>query len=324
VRAACFGLLLAGLSRFVSLQNHPIKLVIAGIYALWGLRQFQAKAYSQGIGDNADLTIPFMLLPGSLLRYCLLRPMKLAVNGTDVALEIALAPEGPRWCVNLSGGYHHARSEGGGGFCFFNDTALALQKQIKKNPKFNTLIIDLDFHCGDGNADFASKYPDNVTIIDIYGGKDYPFGFSRSVELEKSIKYPNPIVTNNYLWNEKRPNPIIKGVKTSDWYCDLVREKFRKVQGRHFDCIIFNAGTDVYENDELGSFMGLTKDQIIDRDQIVFEFARDNKIPIVQVLSGGYNKERGAEIVFGCLLKSHQIMQPKQIESGSTQTCIQQ
>jgi histone deacetylase 11 len=309
IRAAGFGILLAGLSQFVNLGNHRIKLIIAGIYALWGLRPFQAKAYSQGLGDNDGLKIPFMLLPGPLLRYCFLRPMKLAVNGTAMALEKALDPNNPKFCVNLSGGYHHARSAGGGGFCFFNDTALALKEQIKKNKDFKALIIDLDFHCGDGNADFASKYRDNVTIIDIYGGKSYPLDFIRSVDLEKLITYANPIVERKTLfWDSDRPNSVLKGEKNSHWYCNLVRQNLEKVSAQHFDCIIFNAGTDVYEHDELGSFMGLTKQQIINRDQIVFEFAKEQKIPIIQVLSGGYNKQMGAEIVADCLINSYRIM----------------
>jgi hypothetical protein len=69
IRAVGFFLFLALLSRFVHLGNHPIKLIILGIYALWGLRPFQAQAYSQGIADNPGLMIPFMLLPGPLLRY---------------------------------------------------------------------------------------------------------------------------------------------------------------------------------------------------------------------------------------------------------------
>ncbi len=308
LRAAGLSFFSACLSRFVNLSNHPLKLVIFSIYALWGLRPFQARAYSQGLADCNSLTIPFMLLPGPLLRRCFLDPMKYAVNGTKIALEKALDPNGPGYCVNLSGGYHHARSAGGGGFCFLNDTALALRDQITKNKDFKALIIDLDFHCGDGNADFASKYPDNLTIIDIYGGNYYPFNLPGTVKLEKYITYPNP-VADYYVWDIDRPNPKVKDKKDSDWYLHLLQDNLEKVQNQHFDCIIFNAGTDVYEKDELGSFMGLTKEQIIARDAAVFQFAKHKQIPLVQVLSGGYNKQMGAEIVADCLINSYTLMQ---------------
>ena len=61
------------------------------------------------------------------------------------------------------------------------------------------------------------------------------------------------------------------------------------------DYVIYNAGTDIFYKDRLGK-MSLTKEGIIDRDEIVFSYVLDDNIPILMVLSGGYSPE-SAEII---------------------------
>lgn len=59
--------------------------------------------------------------------------------------------------------------------------------------------------------------------------------------------------------------------------------------------ILYNAGTDVIEGDPLGQ-CSITPEGIIKRDQIVFELAIQKDIPIVMVLSGGYQLSNAAVI----------------------------
>ena len=54
------------------------------------------------------------------------------------------------------------------------------------------------------------------------------------------------------------------------------------------DFVIYNAGTDCMVGDPLGE-LNLSEQGIIDRDELVFYFAYDvHKVPIVMLLSGGY------------------------------------
>ncbi len=53
-----------------------------------------------------------------------------------------------------------------------------------------------------------------------------------------------------------------------------------------FDVILYQAGADVHLDDPLGGV--LTTEQMIERDQIVFEAARAREIPIAWNLAGGY------------------------------------
>src|SRR3974390_3128430 len=70
----------------------------------------------------AALEIPMLRsLPGWLLRWRVLGPMKWAARGSVLAAQAALKNG---WSVNLSGGYHHAQPDHGEGFCVFSDIAL--------------------------------------------------------------------------------------------------------------------------------------------------------------------------------------------------------
>lgn len=54
------------------------------------------------------------------------------------------------------------------------------------------------------------------------------------------------------------------------------------------DLIIFVAGMDMYESDPKGGFM--SKKELIQRDKIVFNWAKNNNIPISWTLAGGYSE----------------------------------
>jgi histone deacetylase 11 len=51
--------------------------------------------------------------------------------------------------------------------------------------------------------------------------------------------------------------------------------------------IIYNAGTDCLEHDPLGN-LNISPEGIKMRDELMFLFALKRKIPIVMILSGGY------------------------------------
>ena len=66
--------------------------------------------------------------------------------------------------------------------------------------------------------------------------------------------------------------------------------------------IIFGAGTDIYEYDNMSSFR-ITKKGIIQRDKMVIKFAKENNIPLAIVLSGGYHKD-SADIIAESILSN--------------------
>ncbi|KAI5733092.1 hypothetical protein M8J76_007569 [Diaphorina citri] len=56
------------------------------------------------------------------------------------------------------------------------------------------------------------------------------------------------------------------------------------------DIIVYNAGTDVLLNDPLG-LLAISPQGIIRRDELVFMKARERRVPIVMLTSGGYLKQ---------------------------------
>lgn len=52
--------------------------------------------------------------------------------------------------MNLSGGYHHASFNSGGGFCVYPDISLMVHYLRTRLNKRRIMIIDLDAHQGNG------------------------------------------------------------------------------------------------------------------------------------------------------------------------------
>lgn len=228
---------------------------------------------------------PLKYVPNIFLQRYLLKPMRYATGGTVKAVELAL--NNKRYAINLSGGYHHASSDKGGGFCVYGDIALAIEKAWQKNPQLKILYVDLDAHQGNGVARyFGEKGYTNiqdtnakVTLFDMYNYPNYP-GYDEQNACDAFIRYKTRIQSH----------------VTGDAYITILKEKLpQAIQEIKPDLIIYNAGTDCYENDPLGH-MQLTQEHIIARDAFVFKEALDNKIPVAMTLSGGYTK-KSAEIV---------------------------
>lgn len=72
----------------------------------------------------------------------------LSVGGAIKAAESGLAAR-PMFGVIRPPG-HHASPEGYWGFCYFNNMAIAMQKMLITNKIDHGVVIDFDYHFGDG------------------------------------------------------------------------------------------------------------------------------------------------------------------------------
>ncbi len=57
----------------------------------------------------------------------------------------------------------------------------------------------------------------------------------------------------------------------------------------HPDIVFFQAGVDALESDKLGR-LSLTREGLARRDNLVYQFVSDLKVPLVQTLGGGYSE----------------------------------
>lgn len=216
---------------------------------------------------------PVVLMPRALSHIKLVNPMRTASLGSVMAAKVALARG---WAINIGGGYHHAHEQEGGGFCLIPDISLIVKWLRNAEYKINRfMIIDLDAHQGNGHErDFINDK--NVYIFDMYNKDIYP----KDEFAKTGIDYK--VELSDFTKDELYISELKKGL-------DYVFKDFNP------ELIIYNAGTDVLDGDPLGS-MWISPQAVIERDELVFKAARTRNIPIVMLLSGGYQKSNAKVI----------------------------
>ena len=192
-----------------------------------------------------------------------------SVGATIIAARTAMK-EG--LAANLAGGTHHAYADKGGGFCVFNDVAVAarlLQAEVARHERrlLQVAVIDLDVHQGNGTAHIFRQDP-SVFTLSMHGAKNFPF---RKEASDVDIELPDGCGDEEYL---------------AQLHIALHQLEQRCVPG----LIFYLAGADPHEGDRLGrlqlSFEGLRQ-----RDRMVFDWARQKQCPVAMAMAGGYGKE---------------------------------
>lgn len=183
----------------------------------------------------------------------------LAVGGAIKAMEISLLGERSFSLMRPPG--HHAGRNFFGGFCYFNNIAVAVAKALKKVEKI--AILDLDCHHGNGTEDiFLGKR--NVLYVSLHQSPLYP-GTGLKSQFN-CLNFPLPIQTSE----ERYLNTL-----------DLALKKIFEFKP---DLLAISLGLDTYKKDPLTNF-GLE----ITSYQKIGEKISQFKIPIFAVLEGGYS-----------------------------------
>lgn len=243
--------------------------VLSGVHTAEYLQSLKLSATVARIAELGFLKI----LPNFLLQSNFLNPMRWATAGTILAAELAMEYG---WAINLSGGYHHAKSDNSSGFCFFADINLAAKHAFEKFPTIKKiLIIDLDAHQGNGFEAIFKKDP-KVDVFDMYNGDIYPMDLVAAQFIR--WKYALPSGTGEIEYISMLQNNLPQAIAQSQP-----------------DLIIYNAGTDPYEKDPLGG-LRISAAGLVLRDEFVFRQATQARIPIMMVLSGGYHPDSASII----------------------------
>jgi acetoin utilization deacetylase AcuC-like enzyme len=185
----------------------------------------------------------------------------LSVGGTILAARRALEDG---LAVHIGGGFHHAFRDHGEGFCLLNDVAVAVEKMIAEKKARNVMIVDCDLHQGNGTTA-------------IFAGRRDVFTFS----VHQMDVYPaeKPSGTLDVgLWSGDGDAKYLAELKAR---IPRIYKEFRP------DLILYLAGADPYEKDQLGG-LRMTKAGLRERDRVVIENARRLEIPVAVTLAGGY------------------------------------
>jgi acetoin utilization deacetylase AcuC-like enzyme len=176
-----------------------------------------------------------------------------SVGATIAAARCALA-EGV--AANLAGGTHHAGADRGGGYCVFNDVAVAARL--------------MDVHQGNGTAAIFRDDP-TVFTFSMHGEKNFPF---RKEPSDLDIDLPDGTGDEAYL--------------------DALDRALATIWQRHGADLpglaFYVAGADAHEGDRLGR-LEVSTAGMAERDRRVLAALGARRIPVALSMAGGYGHD---------------------------------
>ena len=164
---------------------------------------------------------------------------------------------------NLGGGYHHAHRDKAEGFCLINDVAVAIEKIRAEHHLHRVLVVDLDYHQGNGVMLIYKNDPD-VFTFSIHGAT------WEDIDKENNLDIELPPHTGDEAY--------LAALRA---YLPGVIDRF------HPELTIYLAGADPFKEDTLGDFE-LTESGLLQRDQFVYQQVRRRGIPLAVLAAGGY------------------------------------
>ena len=174
---------------------------------------------------------------------------------------------------------HHASRDTYGGYCYFNNAAIAA-KVLRKDCR--VAIVDIDFHHGNGIQEIFYE-DDRVLFISIHGDpRDY-FPYFCGFSTETGRDWGTGFNQNIILYDGCK---IAAYMECLDSTVIPVIEKFEPKY------LVISAGFDTYYKDPIGKFGLETSDY-----EVIAKAFKDLNLPTVIIQEGGYfTKDRGDNV----------------------------
>jgi acetoin utilization deacetylase AcuC-like enzyme len=245
----------------------------------------------------------------------------LAAGGSILAARQALE-DGV--AISIGGGFHHAFSDHGEGFCMINDVAVAIRRLQHDGRIRRAMTVDCDVHQGNGtasifagmriptkplpsrsapvlgNASSGSEAEDTESDPDAHDSDDPQAvvchahdGDVFTISLHQQNNYP--------AW--KPPSTIDvdlpDGIGDDDYLAWLDNALSSGLRQFEPDLICYIAGADPYKDDQLGG-LALTLEGLQRRDELVFKVAHARNIPVMVTYAGGYARNVEDTVTIHC------------------------
>jgi acetoin utilization deacetylase AcuC-like enzyme len=184
--------------------------------------------------------------------------MALAMGGGVVQAALAALEDGVAGSLSL--GLHHARRERGNGFCTFNTLALAALIALQAGAG-RMLILDLDAHCSGGTSSLVGADP-AIRILDVS--------------------------VNAFDSYQPAPGNSLDHVRRAADYLPTVQRRLAELDAEDIGLVLYYAGMDPHQYCPIGGYPGIDGAILEAREQLVFGWARERRLPIAFVPGGGY------------------------------------
>lgn len=194
---------------------------------------------------------------------------------------------------------HHARAKSSGGYCIFNNVAVAA-RSLQKSGKRRVAIVDIDIHHGDGTEE--TFYRDGEVLYISTHQNDWPYTGAIEKMGEGAGRGTNINIALPFRTGDA-------GLKRA--YEEVVIPALRKFKP---DIILVSAGFDTHWRDPQGSF-NCSLQGIYEISRLLnLAAAEICQGKIAYLLEGGYQLEvlsyAAANIVSGLVNPRHEVMDP--------------
>ncbi|KAI8928018.1 histone deacetylase superfamily protein [Entophlyctis helioformis] len=166
---------------------------------------------------------------------------------------------------------HHSSTDIAGGFCFFNNAAIAAEHLITKLKVGKVVVLDVDYHHGNGTQSIFYERA-NPMFASIHGAPDYPYFWGKAEETGAGAG-------KGFNINM----PLSKGTQDAEYLAALDRVISEHIVPYGPNALVISLGVDTFAKDPVGGFQ-LTSDCF---SEIGKRLARVG-VPTLFILEGGY------------------------------------
>jgi acetoin utilization deacetylase AcuC-like enzyme len=285
---------------FENLRNHPVlgrrindwfrkkenhRLTVADLERVHD-RSYVKKLYSDALEGEIIKTFELIDSQGRYYRYDPQSATLPLSRLFDTILERAadtwqccnVALEN-RFCFYFGGGMHHAQKNYGNGFCIINDVVIAIRKLQAERGVKSAWVIDVDAHKGDGTAALTA---DDASIITFSAHMANGWPLDGPDHDADGRLNPSFVPSNIDV-------PIARG--EDHLYLPKLEKGLQQLaEFPAPDIAVVLLGSDPYEKDALPSTadLKLSLEQLMLRDQMVYNFLKQRAIPQAYLMAGGY------------------------------------
>ncbi|EIW63806.1 Arginase/deacetylase [Trametes versicolor FP-101664 SS1] len=134
---------------------------------------------------------------------------------------------------------HHAQDALCGGYCFFNNAAIAAKYLLEDRGSGALAILDVDYHHGNGTQQIFYEDP-RVLYVSLHADGDYPYFTGATDERGAGAGLG---FNHNF--------PISRRACTDEVYCDTLQQAAEVIKKHTIHYLIVSLGVDTYQDDPI-------------------------------------------------------------------------